>query len=440
MSPPPSPASSRSPTASGSAAASSALPGRPAPGLPVVDPEAAALSHQLSARIAQVIDEAGGWLPFDRYMAMALYEPGLGYYANGRPVFGAAGDFVTAPELTPLFGDAIARQLAVWFGEPAAAMALRAADDGPPMILEFGAGSGVLAAQLLNALDRLGVTDVQYRILELSADLQARQRRTIETRVPALLDRVHWLTALPEHFRGIVIGNEVLDAMPVRLFEQSDDGLMEVGVVRAATGGFTFGARAADASMRAHRDDIASRGVSVADWLSPYRSEVAPQQAAWLASVADSMASGIVLLIDYGFPTAEYYHPQRAGGTLMGHLRHRSHPDPFVWPGLSDITAHVDFGALAAAGVRQGLSPIGYLSQARFLLNCGLLDAFGDLPRDEQKLWFAQAQAVQRLVSEAEMGELFKVIAFAKGVAGDLAWPGFGQGDRLHRLLGQDPD
>ena len=144
MSPPPSPASSRSPTASGSAAASSALPGRPAPGLPVVDPEAAALSHQLSARIAQVIDEAGGWLPFDRYMAMALYEPGLGYYANGRPVFGAAGDFVTAPELTPLFGDAIARQLAVWFGEPAAAMALRAADDGPPMILEFGAGSGTL--------------------------------------------------------------------------------------------------------------------------------------------------------------------------------------------------------------------------------------------------------------------------------------------------------
>ena len=409
-------------------------PSPPASGsLPAPDAEAQALSRRLADRIAADIGSAGGWIGFDRYMAQALYAPGLGYYSNGRPVFGPAGDFVTAPELTPLFGDTLAGQLAVWFGEPGMEAAVRDGATGAPTVLEFGAGSGLLASHLLNALDRAGFDNVRYRIVELSADLRRRQRQTIAARLPALLDRVDWLDALPEGFSGIVIGNEVLDAMPARTFEWDGEQLFEAGVA-CRGGGFGWALRPADASLVRAVESLALHGVNRRDWHLPYRSEVCPQQGAWLATVAGLMRTGAILLIDYGFPSREYYHPQRVGGTLMSHYRHRSHVDPFLWPGLADITAHVDFSRLLEAGVAAGLEPVGYLSQARFLLNCGLLDTLDALPRDEQRVWFAQAQAVQRLVSEEEMGELFKVIAFGKGLSGDAAWPGFGHGDRLGSL------
>ena len=418
--------------------------------LPAPEPEAAQRSRQMASRIAREIRDAGGWIGFDRFMAMALYEPGLGYYSSSGAVFGADGDFVTAPELTPLFGATLARQVDVWLE-----MA------GTNEVLEFGAGSGVLAAQVLAALERQGREAVRYRIVELSADLRALQQRTIAARVPALVGQVEWLESLPARIDGVVIGNELLDAMPVRLFEHDPaqaSAWHEVGVAlvdpvtepasteSSATDPavtdpavtdpgvrFRWQALPADASLNAA---LVALDVDPAQWQSPYRSEVCPQQGAWLATVADRLARGAILLLDYGFPSHEYYHPQRAGGTLMAHYRHRAHADVLGRPGLQDITAHVDFSALLRAGIDAGLAPVGYLSQARFLLNCGLLDELGALPRVEERLWFAQTSAVQKLLSEAEMGELFKVIAFARGIDPDeAAWPGFAQGDRSATLV-----
>jgi SAM-dependent MidA family methyltransferase len=367
------------------------------------------------------IADAGGWIGFDRYMAMALYEPGLGYYSNGKPVFGPVGDFVTAPELTPLFGAALSRQVGSW-------LAACNADD--PLVIEFGAGSGALASQLLNALDRQGFGKLRYQIVELSGDLRLLQRKTIAARLPQMVERVEWLDAVPAAFKGVVLGNEVLDAMPVRTFEWDGASLREVGVV-ADDGRLRWAARPADAGLE---QLVAELGVDRGAWHLPYRSEVCEQQPAWLATVARAMEAGVILLLDYGFPAGEYYHPQRVGGTLMSHYRHRSLTDPFLWPGLQDITAHVDFSRLLAAGEAAGLQPLGYASQARFLLNCGLLDELDSLPRDEQRLWFSQAQAVQRLLSEAEMGELFKAIAFGKGMPESASLPGFIEGDRLAAL------
>jgi SAM-dependent MidA family methyltransferase len=218
--------------------------------------------------------------------------------------------------------------------------------------------------------------------------------------------------------------------MPVRTFEWDGARLLEVGV-GVVDGRLGWTGRPADAVLERL---VAQLGIDRATWHLPYRSEVCPQQSAWLASVAAGMQAGAILLLDYGFPASEYYHPQRVGGTLMSHYRHRSLTDPFVWPGLQDITAHVDFSRLLAAGEAAGLEPLGYTSQARFLLNCGLLDELEALPRDEQRLWFSQAQAVQRLVSEAEMGELFKAIAFGKGLPQTASLPGFADGDRLEAL------
>lgn len=368
------------------------------------------------------IERAGGWIGFDRYMDMALYEPGLGYYSNGKPVFGPVGDFVTAPELTPLFGATLSRQVGSW-------LVACAADD--PLVIEFGAGSGALASQLLNALDRQGFANLRYQIVELSADLQQLQRKTIAARMPQFVDRVEWLDAAPAAFRGVVIGNEVLDAMPVRTFEWDGERLLEAGVAVVDGGRLGWAGRPADENLGKL---VAATGIDRGTWHLPYRSELCPQQGAWLATVGDAMQAGAILLLDYGFPASEYYHPQRVGGTLMSHYRHRSLTDPFVWPGLQDITAHVDFSRVLAAGEAAGLEPLGYTSQARFLLNCGLLDELEALPRDEQRLWFSQAQAVQRLVSEAEMGELFKVIAFARNLPATAYLPGFVEGDRLESL------
>ena len=393
--------------------------------LPVPDREALAVSQELSTRIAAEIARHGGWLSFARYMEMALYEPGLGYYSNPGQVFGAAGDFVTAPELTPLFGATLARQVSPWLKDPALA-------GSGQVVLEVGGGSGMLAAQLLNALDNVGHHEVRYLILELSAERREHQRQTLKSLAPGLMDRVGWLDTFPESFAGVVVANELLDAMPVQLFEwQADAGeeLQEMGVTWV-DGRFAWAQRPADSVLTETVTALRNRlGPEGAQWHSPYRSEICPAQQAWMRTLADCMTAGVVMLLDYGFAAPEYYHPQRDQGTLMCHYRHRSHADPFLWPGLSDITAHVDFTALARAATAEGFSLVGYTSMAAFLLNAGLLDELADLPREPESFWFAQAQAVQQLISEAEMGELFKVIAFEKNLREAASVLGFG-GDR----------
>lgn len=393
--------------------------------LPVPDREALAVSQELSTRIAAEIARRGGWLSFARYMEMALYEPGLGYYSNPGQVFGAAGDFVTAPELTPLFGATLARQVSPWLKDPALA-------GSGQVVLEVGGGSGMLAAQLLNALDNVGHHEVRYLILELSAERREHQRQTLKSLAPGLMDRVGWLETFPESFAGVVVANELLDAMPVQLFEWQADAeaeLQEMGVTWV-DGQFAWAPRPADAVLTETVTALRNRlGPEGAQWHSPYRSEVCPAQQAWMRTLADCMTAGVVMLLDYGFAEPEYYHPQRDQGTLMCHYRHRSHADPFLWPGLSDITAHVDFTALARAATAEGFSLVGYTSMAAFLLNAGLLDELADLPREPESFWFAQAQAVQQLISEAEMGELFKVIAFEKNLREAASVLGFG-GDR----------
>ena len=390
--------------------------------LPVPDREALAVSQELSTRIAAEIARHGGWLSFARYMEMALYEPGLGYYSNPGQVFGAAGDFVTAPELTPLFGATLARQVSPWLKDPALA-------GSGQVVLEVGGGSGMLAAQLLNALDNVGHHEVRYLILELSAERREHQRQTLKSLAPGLMDRVGWLDTFPESFAGVVVANELLDAMPVQLFEWQADAeaeLQEMGVTWV-DGQFAWAPRPADAVLTETVTALRNRlGPEGAQWHSPYRSEVCPAQQAWMRTLADCMTAGVVMLLDYGFAEPEYYHPQRDQGTLMCHYRHRSHADPFLWPGLSDITAHVDFTALARAATAEGFSLVGYTSMAAFLLNAGLLDELADLPREPESFWFAQAQAVQQLISEAEMGELFKVIAFEKNLREAASVLGFG--------------
>lgn len=393
--------------------------------LPVPDREALAVSQELSSRIAAEIARHGGWLSFARYMEMALYEPGLGYYSNPGQVFGAAGDFVTAPELTPLFGATLARQVSPWLKDPALA-------GQGQVVLEVGGGSGMLAAQLLNALDNVGHHEVRYLILELSAERREHQRQTLKSLAPGLMDRVGWLDTFPESFAGVVVANELLDAMPVQLFEWQADAeaeLQEMGVTWV-DGQFAWAPRPADSVLTETVTALRNRlGPEGAQWHSPFRSEVCPAQQAWMRTLADCMTAGVVMLLDYGFAAPEYYHPQRDQGTLMCHYRHRSHADPFLWPGLSDITAHVDFTALARAATAEGFSLVGYTSMAAFLLNAGLLDELADLPREPESFWFAQAQAVQQLISEAEMGELFKVIAFEKNLREAASVLGFG-GDR----------
>ena len=393
--------------------------------LPVPDREALAVSQELSSRIAAEIARHGGWLSFARYMEMALYEPGLGYYSNPGQVFGAAGDFVTAPELTPLFGATLARQVSPWLKDPALV-------GSGQVVLEVGGGSGMLAAQLLNALDNVGHHEVRYLILELSAERREHQRQTLKSLAPGLMDRVGWLDTFPESFAGVVVANELLDAMPVQLFEwQADAGaeLQEMGVTWV-DGQFAWAPRPADAVLTETVTALRNRlGPEGAQWHSPYRSEICPAQQAWMRTLADCMTAGVVMLLDYGFAAPEYYHPQRDQGTLMCHYRHRSHADPFLWPGLGDIPAHVDCTALARAATAEGFSLVGYTSMAAFLLNAGLLDELADLPREPESFWFAQAQAVQQLISEAEMGELFKVIAFEKNLREAASVLGFG-GDR----------
>ena len=376
--------------------------------LPQPSPEALAHSRRLAEQIREVIAKAGGWLPFSEYMELALYAPGLGYYSAGARKLGADGDFTTAPEMSPLFGQVLARQVQQLF------------EQVPSIVLEVGAGSGALAASLLAELEKLGALPDQYWILELSADLRQRERDTLAERVPHLLERVAWLNQLPPSFSGVVLGNEVLDAMPVEVFRIGEAGVEQAGVTGRGTN-FEWAYRPANAVLA---DQIEMLGLEPG-----YRSEIAPTAAAFLASLGAIMDKAAALFIDYGFPQHEYYHPQR---TLVCHYRHRAHDDPFFLPGLQDITAHVDFSAMARAGHRAGLEVLGYANQAQFLINCGITDVLSSGDKDDTLRYLATASAAQKLLSPAEMGELFKVIAFGRGIEGPLL--GFRSGDKTDTL------
>jgi SAM-dependent MidA family methyltransferase len=375
--------------------------------MPAPSPEAAAHSDRVAALIRSSIAEAGGWIGFDRYMELALYAPGLGYYTAGAQKFGGAssgGDFVTAPEISPLFAQALAAQLAQVF------------EHVPARMVEFGAGSGRLARDLLAALAARGVAVERYGIVEVSAELRARQRERLSDA------RVQWLDAPPIGFSGVILANEVLDVMPVRLFVREAGALRERGV-GLRDGALAFETRPADAALGEAVAEIEAETGPLADG---YGSEVGLTARAWMRSAASWLAQGVLLVIDYGFPRHEYYHPQRLMGTLMCHYRQHAHADPLWLPGLNDITAHVDFTAMAQSAHDNGLNVLGYASQGRFLLNCGLLDCIesAGTPR--------AANEAHRLLSEAEMGELFKVLALGRGVPKPLR--GFAAGDRTHTL------
>lgn len=385
--------------------------------LPSPDPDALAYSERLKRRIGDEIDAAGGWISFARFMELALYAPGMGYYSGGAHKFGAAGDFVTAPEMSPAFGRTLAAQAAQ-------IMALSA-----PQIVEVGAGSGRLAADLLLELELRAALPERYAILELSGELRARQRATLAASAPHLLARVAWLERLPAAFDGLVLGNEVLDAMPVHLAVWGDervDGELAVDErgVGWQAGDFVWSERPAQGRVRECAQALAAEYGLCGGYLS----EINVAAADWVSTWGAILGRGALLLIDYGFPRHEYYHPQRSAGTLMCHYRHHAHGEPFFLPGLQDITAHVDFTAIADAGFAAGLEFLGYTTQANFLLGCGLTEVLARVPADASLAWLRQSQAAQKLVSPAEMGELFKVIALGKGVSDTLV--GFAEANR----------
>ncbi|HZS67793.1 MAG TPA: SAM-dependent methyltransferase [Burkholderiales bacterium] len=342
------------------------------------------------SRIAAEIAAAGGWLSFERYMQLALHEPGIGYYASGARKFGARGDFVTAPELGSLYGRTLARELARF-----------------ERILELGAGSGALADVLTRELH------CEYLVLETSAELRQRQRERLG-------DRVRHLERVPEHFRGAVIANEVVDAMPVHMVHWTEAGIMERGV----SAQFSWSDRPAIGAVLASAQRITVR--------APYVSEIGLAARAWMRTLAQSLEQGAIFVIDYGFPAREYYHPQRASGTLMCHYQHRAHADPFARPGEEDITAHVDFSALALAAAEAGAQVLGYTTQAQFLVNCGITDVLGQANVENALHYAPLAAEAQRLLSPAEMGELFKVLAVGTADCPPLC--GFSNGDRRASL------
>ena len=383
----------------------------------------------LPALIAREIRAAGGWLPFDRFMHLALYAPGLGYYAHGSPKFGAmpssGSDFVTAPELSPLFGRALAAQVADSL-----------AATGTDEVWEFGAGSGALAAQLIAALDALGRPPARYTIVDVSGSLRARQR----ARLAPFAARVRWADRLPEALRGVVVGNEVLDAMPVKLLARVGGAWHERGVAISEQFWHSAHVDTAPEAIKTEANHNTPRTFTWADRPTALRppadvegahdvvTEIHPQAEAFVATVAEALrrgGAGAAFFIDYGFPEAEYYHPQRSTGTLVCHRAHRVDDDPLANLGAKDITAHVDFTGVALAAQQAGVDVLGYTSQARFLLNCGLAAMMeaSDLP--------TRATAM-KLLAEHEMGELFKVIGLA--TPGHGAARGFAQGDRTHRL------
>ncbi|MDD5241017.1 MAG: SAM-dependent methyltransferase [Sulfuricella sp.] len=378
------------------------------PPLPAPDPATLAHSEKTAGLIQRDIEANDGWIPFSRFMELALYAPGLGYYSAGMNKFGSSGDFVTAPEISALFGRSLARQ--------AAQILTETRGD----ILETGAGLGRLAFDLLTELGQLDQLPKRYFILEISADLRQRQQRLLAPFAP----RVTWLDALPASFSGLILGNEVLDAMPVDLVAWREDGVYQRGVTWE-NGEFQW-----------HERKLASGELfdhAVKLTLPPgIVSEIGLAARGFIASLAGMLEKGVILMLDYGFGQSEYYHPQRETGTLMCHYRHHAHDDPFTLPGLQDITAHVDFTAIAEAGLSHGLDLLGYTNQAYFLLNCGITDLLARASPEQTNTYLPLAAQAQKLLNPAEMGELFKAIALGKGM--DVPLIGFARGDKSRML------
>lgn len=377
--------------------------------LPPLSPEEAAHSDRLIERIRQAIDAGKGWISFERYMEMALYEPGLGYYSAGATKLGGAGDFITAPEISPLFSRCLANQ---------SAEVLRSVSDGS--ILELGAGSGVMAADVLGELARLQRLPERYLILEVSADLRERQHALLQSRVPELMSRIEWLDRLPEEFRGVLLANEVLDALPVQRFRIRGLQVNQLGVTWQF-GRLEWSEVHADAAVEAAVREIEfNLGEPFADG---YTSEINVRLAPWIAGIANSMNEGVAFFIDYGLPRRQYYAASRREGTMLCHFRHRFHDDALINVGVQDIGAWVDFTAVAEAAVAAGMSVAGYTTQAHFLIGTGIEQFLA--PKDDEELAarLQLARQAMLLTLPAEMGERFKVIGLAKG--GPAALSGF---------------
>jgi SAM-dependent MidA family methyltransferase len=388
--------------------------------LPALEPpDDAARAHgaRVAAHIASVIRAAGGWIDFARYMELALYAPGLGYYSAGATKFGAAGDFVTAPLLSPVFGRCLARSIA-----PALA-AIRA-----PAILELGAGTGDLAVVLLESLRALGQPPERYLILEVSAELRARQRSVLGSRLPELAARVQWLETLPAGFRGVIVANEVADALPVHRFRRLRNAVAELGVVEEhAT--FAWAARSAS-------PDLAAAVIRLEQALGAalpegYTAELNLRLPAWIAALGAALDQGLLLLCDYGGSRHELYHPDRREGTLICHYRQRAHADVFWQPGLQDLSAWVDFSAVAEAATAAGLTVAGYATQAHFLLDTGIEAELGAWAGRGDAAALSSLQQAKTLLLPGEMGERFKVLACRRG---NVPVAGFGFRDLRDRL------
>ncbi len=388
------------------------MPTLPISALPIPNLEAQAHSQQLRALIQTKISQNDGWLSFADFMHLALYTPGLGYYSGGAKKFGAGGDFVTAPEISPLFAQTLAKQ----------ALQVLAATQGN--ILELGAGTGRLAADLLLTLQESNQLPERYFILEVSAHLRQVQLETLQKKLPEnLMQRVAWLDVLPTHFVGLILGNEVLDAIPVHLIYNGQLGLCERGI--AFSDAFVW----QDKQLTAGNLFNFLRDYSLPH---DYLTEVCPAAVGLIHSLAQALERGVILMIDYGFSAREYYHPQRHLGTLMCHYQHYAHTDPLMNVGLQDITAHVDFTSIAHAGMDQGLELSGFCSQSQFLINCGILEVMSQVSPNDMACYAPLAAAAQKLLSPAEMGDLFKVVAFSKSIDEPLI--GFLSGDKSHTL------
>ena len=380
--------------------------------LPLPSPAAQQSSANLQTLLAEEIKKHRNWIPFSRFMELVLYAPQYGYYTGGSHKIGNNGDFITSPTLTPLVARTLARQLQELLPQTAG------------NIYEFGAGTGQLAADLLNNLSD-GIN--RYYIIEISPELAARQKDLIQTLAPQAAQKIVHLSALPETFDGIIIGNEVLDAMPVEIIRKDEGGSFEHVGVCLDNDRFTYLARPLhDLQLSA----LAS--LYFPKITSPYTSELHPQQYAFIRTLASRLEHGCMIFIDYGFDAAQYYHPQRNQGTLIGHYRHHVIHNPFDFIGLADLTAHVNFTDIAQAGTDAGLDLIGYLPQSHFLLNLGITELLAQTGQTDSAAYIREAAAVQKLIDQHEMGELFKVITFGKNI--NIDWTGFCFGDICHKL------
>jgi len=370
--------------------------------LPQPDSDACKRSTELTAVIKQACIEQGGEIPFSQFMQYALYTPMLGYYSSGLQKFGKGGDFITAPEVSPLFAQCLAKQLVQIFSSL-----------NQPCVLEFGAGSGVLAADLLLALDKMGALPETYYILELSADLQQRQKKLLAQRLPDFYSHIVWLDSLPQLSDTVVIANEVLDAMPVECFSVNAGEYQSLSI-KLENDELIADYIAANEKTQQAVEQIKQRSES--DFPDNYCSEYNPALLSWLQTLYQSIDSGVVLLIDYGYHAKEYYHADRVNGTLMCYYQHRAHSNALWYPGLQDITAFVDFTDVAYSAVEAGFAVAGFTSQAAFLLANGLSELHAEQVTDDVKQQVVLSQQIKTLTLPSEMGERFKVMALTKNV------------------------